>query len=73
MEVYSKLPCSEKEKISALEKEIEAGLDPSLPGHSKHIEAWEEWSKADRIAAVGGLRVELRSQVYVHTSLCCLS
>jgi hypothetical protein len=58
MKVYSTLPRSEKDKISALEKEIESALDPSLPGRSKHIKAWEEWSKADRMAADGALGVE---------------
>src|SRR5271155_1748985 len=58
LKVYSTLPRSEKDKISALEKEIESALDPSLPGYSKHIKAWEEWSKADRMAVDGALRVE---------------
>src|SRR5271170_5020418 len=57
LKVYSTLPRSEKDKISALEKEIESVLDPSLPGYSKHIKAWEEWSKADRMAVDGALRV----------------
>jgi len=37
--VYSTLPSSERDKIVALQKEIEKVLDPDLPGPSKYREA----------------------------------
>jgi len=46
-DTYAGLPPSEKEKIHALQKRIEAVLDPNLPGHSKYIAAWEDWSEPD--------------------------
>ena len=55
MELYSTLPRSERDKIAALQMEIEAGLDPNLPGHSKYLGAWEQWSKADCMTLEGEL------------------
>lgn len=42
---HESLPLPIKHKIDALENEIETGLDPKLPRHSKYIDAWKEWSK----------------------------
>ena len=55
-ETYAALPPSEKEKIHILQKEIEAVLDPNLPGHSKYIAAWADWSGSD----MHGLQKELK-------------
>ena len=55
-DTYAALPPTEKEKIHALQKEIEAVLDPNLPGHSKYIAAWEDWSEPD----MQGLQKELK-------------
>jgi hypothetical protein len=55
-DTYAALPPSEKEKIHALQNEIEEVLDPNLPGQSKYIAAWEDWSEPD----MQGLQKELK-------------
>jgi hypothetical protein len=55
-ETYAALPPTEIEKIHTLQEEIEAVLDPNLPGHSKYIAAWEDWSEPD----MQGLQKELK-------------
>src|SRR5271169_6802952 len=47
---------SMREKIHALQKEIETVLDPNLPGHSQYFEAWKAWSEPD----MKGLKKELK-------------